>query len=157
VVYTPPQSSFIERLELAFEAYADRPCVKFGNHAYSYAEVDRLSRYIAADLADKGFKKGDFGAVYSSNSARVLIVVLGILRAGGVWIPVNPLNSETENERVLTTVSCKIVFYQKRFYQAVKRVKQALAGELICVDIDQADYSADSVPEVDAPECESLV
>jgi len=154
VVYTPPKSSFIERLELAFEAYADRPCVKFGDHAYSYAEVNKLSRYIATDLADKGFEKGDFGAVYSENSARVLIVVLGILRAGGVWIPVNPRNSESENERVLSTLCCKTIFYQKRFFQAVKRVKQALGSELICVDIDQPNYSADSVPEVDAPEIE---
>jgi len=154
VVYTPPKSSFIERLELAFEAYADRPCVKFGNHAYSYAEVNKLSRYIATDLSDKGFEKGDFGAVYSENSARVLIVVLGILRAGGVWIPVNPRNTESENERVLSTLCCKTIFYQKRFFQAVKRVKQELAGELICVDIDQPNYSADSVPDVDAPEIE---
>jgi len=154
VVYTPPKNSFIERLELAFETHADRPCVKFGDHPYSYAEVDKLSRYIATELAGKGFKKGDFGAVYSSNSARVLIVVLGILRAGGVWIPVNPFNSESENERVLTTISCKTVFYQKQFSQAVKRVNQELGGELICVDIDQPDYLPDSIPDVNVPKIE---
>jgi len=45
-------------------------------------------------------------------------------------------------------------YFQKRFFQAVKRVKQELGSELICVDIDQPNYSADSVPDVDAPEIE---
>jgi len=149
VTYSPPKESFVDRLGLAFEAYADRMCVKFGSEEYTYAEVDKLSRHIATDLAAKGFGKGDHGAVYSLNSARVLIVTLGILRAGGVWIPVNPKNSESENVRVLSMLGCKAVFYQTKFFLAVDQVSQDSEEELIRLDIDQQDYSPESIPDVD--------
>jgi len=151
MTYIPPTESFLDRLGQAFEVYADRPCVKFGDQAYTYAEVDKLSRYIAADLVARGFKKGDHGAVYSVNSARVLIVTLGILRAGGVWIPVNPRNSKSENVRILSMLDCKVVFYQKTFSLAVDQVNGDIDGELIRLDIDQQNYSLESIPDVDAP------
>jgi len=152
MAYTPPSESFVDRLGQAFEVYAGRPCVKFGRESYTYAEVDKLSRYIAADLSAQGFKKGDHGAVYSLNSARVLIVTLGILRAGGIWIPVNPRNSEAENVRALSMLGCKAIFYQPKFSLAVEQVNQKIEEELICLDIDQQNYSLESIPDVDVLE-----
>lgn len=149
--YTAPEASFIDRISQALKTYADSPCVKFGNEEYTYKQVDKISSYIASELVKSGFGQGDHGAIYSLNSARVLIVTLGILRAGGVWIPVNPRNTEAENIRALTMLNCKTIFYQSDFHRTVAEVSENIEGELLSFDIDAPNYSEDSVPNADAP------
>jgi len=147
--YTPPTESFVARIDQAFKDYAQRPCVKFANQDYSYADVDKLSKRIAIELMANGFKKGDHGAVYSLNSARVLIVTLGILRAGGVWVPVNPRNSEDENVRALSMLDCNAIFYQSTFFSAIEQLRQHNEGELLCFDIDQPGYGLTATSDTD--------
>jgi len=139
--YQPPSQSFVDRIAQACMTYADKPCIQFKEETYTYADVDRISSYIAADLTSKGFKQGDHAAVYSINSARVLIVTLGILRAGGVWMPVNPRNSEIENVRALSAYACKAIFYQGAFSEAVTQVSQHSQSALMRFNIDDHDYA----------------
>ncbi len=146
MTYTPPAETFIERLEQALREYAERPCVKFGEDTYTYREVDLLTQQIASDLAANGFEKGDKGAIYSRNSARVLIFTLGILRAGGIWIPVNSKNPESENVRVLNDLDCKALFYQSDFSAAADQLQHKLKNGLISRNINQQIFSLDPDP-----------
>jgi len=119
--YRPSKDSFVSLIEEACMKYADQSCVRF--------------------LHNKGFQQGDHAAVYSLNSAWVLIVTLGILRAGGVWIPINPRNSEVENIRVMSTLKCKAVFYQNRYQAAINEVEKNSQKLFLRVDIDHQSYA----------------
>jgi len=141
VDYQPSPHSFVELIEKAFERYAEKPCIRFMDASYSYAEVDRISSSIATNLIKKGFKKGNHAAIYSLNSAWVLIVTLGILRAGGVWIPINPRNSEIENIRALSAVGCTAIFHQDKFALAVDQVEEKSANLFIRVNLDQENFA----------------
>jgi len=148
--YTPSENSFVDRISEACKTYADRPCVQFGTRKYSYAEVDRRSSSIAATLQANGFQKGDHAAIYSLNSAIVLITTLGILRAGGVWMPINPRNAKAENVRALATYKCKAIFYQQAFLQAVEDIAQSSADGFLQFDIDRQNYlSKGTAPDLD--------
>jgi len=151
VFHQPASASFIDLIETACETYADKPCLQFKDKKYSYADVDSLSAYIASDLVKAGFKTGDTAAVYSLNSARTLIATLGILRAGGVWVPINPRNSEVENIRVLSTLECKAVFHQDRYDEAVDRVEEMNDSPIIRINIDHETFTNKPAKPLKAP------
>jgi malonyl-CoA/methylmalonyl-CoA synthetase len=57
---------------------------------YSYADVHRLSGRYAAALAGAGVRPGDRVAVQVEKSSEALFLYLGCVRAGAVFLPLNP-------------------------------------------------------------------
>lgn len=71
-----------EPSKTAFVSLAD------GIH-YTYADLQRISDMVAADLADE-FEKGTKIALVGVNSGAYVATLLGVMKAGMVAVPVNP-------------------------------------------------------------------
>jgi amino acid adenylation domain-containing protein len=56
----------------------------------SYAEVDRLSNRLAHALKSEGLVRGERVAIYLDNSIEAVISVFGVLKAGGIFLMINP-------------------------------------------------------------------
>ncbi|GCE45204.1 amino acid adenylation domain-containing protein [Thermosporothrix hazakensis] len=56
----------------------------------SYAELDRRSDHLASHLQAYGIKPETFVGVYMERSPELLIALLGIFKAGGVYVPLIP-------------------------------------------------------------------
>ena len=130
--------SFLPILDAAFEQHADRVCLQFGEQQFSYREVDEASRRVANALIRAGFEKGMKGAVYSLNSAVSFITTVGLVRAGGVWIPVNPRNSAIDNVNVLKAMGCDALFFQQAFAEPAREVVGHFGTMIadVCLDDD---------------------
>ncbi|HMN73392.1 MAG TPA: AMP-binding protein [Rhodoblastus sp.] len=75
---------------------ADKPALLYFDGALSYGELDRMSDALAAALQARGFQPGDRCAIYMQNMPQFVIAVLGAWKAGGVAVPINPMNRERE-------------------------------------------------------------
>ena len=128
--------SFVGIIEEACARHADKECLKFKDEIFSYRDVDEMSIKIANQLIASGFEKGMHAAVYSLNSAIAFIAALGIVRAGGAWIPVNARNSEKSNQEVLRSLGCDALFYQEAYADSVGILKDEglCAKAFICLD-----------------------
>lgn len=129
--------SFLDVLDKAFTQNAERICIRFHGDSYTYAEVGKASARIANALLANGFVPGMKGAVYALNSAVGFIATLGIIRAGGAWIPVNPRNSMEDNVKVMLQFECHALFYQHSFEAAIMEVRKQSSGGAIAVNLDQ--------------------
>jgi len=58
---------------------------------YSYLKVNTLADAFAAALQDNGLKPGQRVMIYVPNSIQWVIAWLGILKAGGVCVPITPI------------------------------------------------------------------
>ena len=130
------EGAFLPVIDAALREHADKPCLVFRDETFTYAEVDRLSAKVANRLIDEGFQPGQKGAVYSLNASLSFIATLGILRAGGVWIPINPRNSAGDNVAVLEQFGCDALFFQAAFLEPVQRFQSQtkMAGASVCLD-----------------------
>lgn len=133
--------SFINVVEQAFEQHASKTCLQFNGESYSYQQVNEISAKIANALIKNDFKKGQHGAVYSLNSAIAFIAALGIIRAGGVWIPVNARNSSKDNEQILTSLGCDALFYQEAYLASAEVVKAAGGCANACISLDETSQN----------------
>lgn len=64
---------------------------------YPFGVVEAMSRGIAANLQAGGLRKGDRVALVMPNSVALVASMFGVLRAGGVAVPINP---DTTAERL---------------------------------------------------------
>jgi len=69
----------------------DRPVAMFTGGQLSYRQLDKASDRLAAALAAAGIKPGDTIALQLPNIPQFLISYFGILKAGGVVVPLNVL------------------------------------------------------------------
>ena len=72
-------------------AHAGRVAVRVDDAAMTYRALDEASARVAGLLHERGLKPGDRVGIMMPNVAEVPVVYYGVLRAGGVVVPMNPL------------------------------------------------------------------
>ncbi|WP_316839564.1 non-ribosomal peptide synthetase [Pedobacter gandavensis] len=77
----------IEKRALQFP---DEPAVSFKKEQLNYLELLERVHQFAAYLLDQGIKTGDIVALATDRSIEMVISLLGILKAGGVYLPLDP-------------------------------------------------------------------
>ncbi|MDX2648111.1 long-chain fatty acid--CoA ligase [Streptomyces sp. PA03-1a] len=78
-------------LAASAHAHGDRVAVELGDHALTYAELDAIAGRTAAFLAAQAVRPGDRVGLMLPNLTEFPVLYYGILRAGAVVVPMNPL------------------------------------------------------------------
>ncbi len=78
------------------ERFPDRPAVRLDETVLTYRALADASGRVAAMLTERGVRPGDRVAVMLPNVPQFAAVYYGVLRAGGVVVPMNPLLKERE-------------------------------------------------------------
>ncbi len=90
---------------------------------YTYGQVADAVRRCAAGLAERGFRRGDVMAIYSSNVLEYPIVFLAAALLGGATTTINPLYTVDELTFQLNAAQAKYLFTAPPF------LEKALAGQ----------------------------
>ncbi|MEU1511023.1 long-chain fatty acid--CoA ligase [Streptomyces sp. NPDC005811] len=88
----------------------DRPALRLGERVVTYAELDRASARAAALLRAEGVRPGDRVALMLPNVPEFVVLYYGVLRAGAVVVPMNPLLKARETEYHLTDSGASLLF-----------------------------------------------
>ncbi|WP_330350690.1 long-chain-fatty-acid--CoA ligase [Streptomyces sp. NBC_00582] len=79
-----------------------RPALRLGERVIAYGELDERSARAAALLRAEGVRPGDRVALMLPNVPEFVVLYYGVLRAGAVVVPMNPLLKARETEYHLT-------------------------------------------------------
>src|SRR3954447_11723663 len=107
----------------------DKPLAHFGDQSFSYAEVDETSGRAAARLRGLGLEPGDKVAVQLPNIPQFLFSYFGVLKAGLVVVPLNPLLTAREVAYHLADSDAKLWVTFEQFAEPAFRGAQE-AGEV---------------------------
>jgi amino acid adenylation domain-containing protein len=67
----------------------DAIAIIHGEESMSYRELERQSNQLARFLIDKGLESESFVGVMCERSLDMVVVILGIMKAGGAYLPIN--------------------------------------------------------------------
>ncbi len=84
---------FEARVDLAPDAQA----LAFGGEYTSYGELERRANLVANALIDKGVGPDSIVALLFDRSPEMIVAILGVLKAGGAYLPIEP---ETPKDRL---------------------------------------------------------
>jgi acyl-CoA synthetase (AMP-forming)/AMP-acid ligase II len=93
------------------QEYGDRPALVDGvsGKEISYAQLDMMSRRVAAGFAELGIRHGDTIALYSPNTILYPVVFYGATRAGATVTTVNALYTADELHKQLVDSKAKLL------------------------------------------------
>jgi len=119
----------------------------------SYGELWELSDRIAAGLLKAGFSAGDHAALLAPSSPQWVAAYLGILKAGGVVVPIDKELKSAELRHILADSAARVVFTASPCLELVMELSGVLPSlQQIITLLPSPDSSGDPqvVQAVDA-------
>jgi long-chain acyl-CoA synthetase len=120
--------------------HADRVAIRLGDAVLTYAQLDDATKHVAGLLAADGVQPGDRVAIMLPNVPHFAVVYYGILRAGAVAVPMNPLLKEREVAYHLVNSGATLIFVWKGFRDEAEA--GAKLAEAKAVVVDSVGFSA---------------
>ena len=117
--------------------YPELPCLSDGeSRHFTYKQTVHLSYRIASALNSAGVGPGSHIAVLSPNDPIGYSCILGLLRAGGVWLPINGRNPVSENIAVLNARRPSWLFFHSDYADFIEKIISEVPYLLgaICID-----------------------
>jgi crotonobetaine/carnitine-CoA ligase len=111
------------------ERLSDKPFLQFGDSPpISFSKINLLANRIANGLMRLGIKKGEKVAVYMPNSSDYVLTWFGILKMGGVMVPINTAYKMDFLQYIIDSSDSKALFiaeeYLDRMLPIAERIPQ---------------------------------
>ncbi len=103
---------------------------------WSFGEAYGITCQVAHALLSLGLPRQTQAAVLSGNHPLSWMCVLGLWRAGLVWVPANPRSSVVDQQALLDAFDVEVLFFQQAFWPAVQTLHDQCPRlrHLICTD-----------------------
>lgn len=115
------QSSVRTGLDLFTRAVGlapNEPALYYFDQTLTYRDLDLRSNGLAAALVAGGFRSGDRLAAYLQNTPQFVIALLATWKAGGIFVPINPMNRSAELSHILRDAEPRALILEPELYEA---------------------------------------
>jgi len=115
------------------QAYGQRPALRLGQDVLSYAELEEATARAAGLLRELGVGPGDRVGVMLPNVPYFAFAYYGVLRAGGVVVPMNVLLKQREVAFHLGDSQAKLLFAWHDFAEPAQRGANEAGADCVIV------------------------
>jgi amino acid adenylation domain-containing protein len=113
--------------------FKDHTAIDYANKRTTYATLDGEANKLANFLVASGASRGSIVAVLIEDPVAVITAIIGILRAGCVFVPLDPSIPEKRLEAMVAEVSPGWFLFESRFSGVLERIATSPA-RVISVD-----------------------
>jgi amino acid adenylation domain-containing protein len=142
----PAEHGYAALFEAEVRRGPDRRAVRAFDGELSYAALDRRASGIACRLRERGLGIGDVVAVCSARGVAQLQAMVGILKAGAAYMPLDPSLPPARAQQLAQRAGVKLVLCAHEG----SAFAQALGVPTLTIDEREADLRGVTVPP-DAP------
>jgi long-chain acyl-CoA synthetase len=132
--------------------HGERPALKLDDTLVNYAVLNEGATRIAGLLKEKGLQPGDRVGIMLPNVPYFGVVYYGVLRAGGVIVPMNVLLKAREVEFYLADSGAGHLFAWHDFGEAARGGAEAAGAEAILVKPGEFEQLVMAAPRAEADE-----
>lgn len=100
-----------------------RIALSFYGRDMTYRELNGSIDKTACGLADLGVKKGDRVAIHMENCPQFVISYFGVMRAGGIAVPVNPMFKQAELEYEINDSGAETLMSLDYLYPEMEKIR----------------------------------
>lgn len=131
----------IDLFDRAAALYPDRICVADEEERLTFAEVTRRSHRIAMALRKVGVAIEAKVGVFSPNRTAAVVAIIGILRSGAAWLPINVRNGLDENITIMRRMDCEFVLFHSEQGESMRKIAQSVSLKgAACLDCEVEGY-----------------
>ena len=126
----------------------DGDIIRYFGGRITARELDELSDAFAVALLEEGLSAGDRVALYLQNVPQFVIGLLATWKAGGVVVPVNPMNRARELDAVLRDSGARVLVCLQSLYRDVAAGVVPGTDVTTVVTTSELEYRARDDPRV---------
>jgi long-chain acyl-CoA synthetase len=131
--------SLANNLITAARRQPERAALRLDSKVITYGELDEATARVAGLLRDRGLEPGDRVGIMLPNVPEFAIAYYGVLRAGGVVVPMNVLLKQREVAFYLGDPGAKLVFAWHGF--AEEATAGAAEAGVECIVVEPAAFA----------------
>jgi len=141
-----PLPGILDIHDAAVARAGDDPAIIYFDAAISYAELDRMSDALASELIEWGFRPGDRLALYLQNTPHFVIGMFAAWKAGGICVPVNPMNRAREVSLIFADSAPSALIVQDDLSDSVIAELDAALVPAIHLKISPGEFRPGAAP-----------
>ena len=96
-------------LEATGRQWPDKNALVCDGQHYSYAQIDRMATELAVFLQQRGVQRGERVAIFMDNTLETVVSIYAALKAGAVFMPVNPLTKQDKLAYLLNDARASVL------------------------------------------------
>lgn len=141
-----PKNKFVHQLfEDQVHRTPDATAVYFGGETLTYQELNQSANQLAYYLRQLGVAPEVLVGICMERSLEMIVGILGILKAGGAFVPINPHNPKERVAFMINDIQTPIVLIQKKL-----EIRLPISNaRVICLDSDWEEISQELVENPD--------
>jgi amino acid adenylation domain-containing protein/non-ribosomal peptide synthase protein (TIGR01720 family) len=128
----PREESIIQVFEHQAERSPHATAIEFGTKRLTYQELNTTANRLAHRLRDLGVQAEDRIGISVNPSAEMVIGLLGILKAGGTYVPLSPTDPTVRLEKIIAEAQLRLIVTE----EALLAVLPASPIQRLCLDRD---------------------
>ncbi|MGB8645080.1 MAG: amino acid adenylation domain-containing protein [Anaerolineae bacterium] len=144
-VDTGPTKLIYRRFEARSRETPDALAVIAGNQQLTYRELNERANQLAHFLVGMGVGPEVRVGIYLDRSVEMLVALLGILKAGGAFVALDPAHPPARLAYILSDTHAPVILTRESLFASFP----AYDARLICLDVDWpvvAQYPGDNLP-----------
>ncbi len=136
----------IDLLDHGLSREPDRIAIQDDHLRFTHREVRQLSHRVAYALRAAGVGRGARVGFLVPNCALAVIAMIGVFRAGAVWLPVHPRNTVEANGQFLADNGCELLFHHSTNAADVARLRDRVPSLKLAISLDGSDEHPEGLP-----------
>ena len=146
-------ASVLTKFEKRAQVCPDGLAISFAGRRVTYGRLNEHAERIAALLRNAGVGQETLVAVYLERSPRLIASLLGIWKAGGAYLPIDPTNPRQRVAATLEDADVAFVLTEKKLADLLP----ATSATLLCVeDVPPAPVASTTANETWTPPAQPL-
>ncbi|MDR1796821.1 MAG: non-ribosomal peptide synthetase [Clostridiales Family XIII bacterium] len=113
-----PEMTVTEMVADAMKRFAGQTAVCDASDTLTFEELDRISGEVANRIREQGVPAGGHVAVEAEKTVWTVANIIGVFKAGCVYVPINPDLPQARKEYLLTTSACAALLRPERIQAA---------------------------------------
>ena len=101
-------------LEVSALRSPEKTALVCGGRRLTYQEIDRSADALAGGLRQLGLVRGDRVVIHAENSVEAVLAIFGTLKAGGVFVVVNPTIKSEKLAYIAADCQAKVIVSSRR-------------------------------------------
>lgn len=103
-----PSKTLHGLFEESVKKYPESIAVKDTEGSLTYSQLDKLACKVALALQKNGVGRGDFVGVKVHRQKETIADILGVLKAGAAYVPIDPNHPEKRQNEILVNSKCRL-------------------------------------------------
>lgn len=135
-IYIPNHLSLHEYCFENITQFFSRPCLINGatGKVHTYADVELMSRKVAAGLNKLGIQQGEVIMLLLNNSPEFVFAFLGSSYRGATAMTVNPIYSPAHISELMKSSKARFIITESSFVDMLKDLAQENDVKIMCID-----------------------